>query len=110
MGAKQPTIDLQVRKTSMPLFVLHCHDKPGALELRLGNRPAHLAYLRGLDAQLRLAGPLLDAGGSPIGSLLIVDVADLAAAQAIASGDPYVHAGLFQSVEIHAFRQVLPDA
>ena len=37
-------------------------------------------------------------------SLIVVDGADRAAAEAIAAGDPYAKAGLFESVKITAFR------
>jgi hypothetical protein len=52
---------------------------------------------------------VLDADGNPNGSLLVVDVADRAAAEALAAGDPYAEAGLFDSVTIRAFRQVFWD-
>jgi uncharacterized protein len=93
----------------MATFVLHCLDHPGALDLRLAHRPAHLDYARSFGAQLKLAGPLLDDAGDPIGSLLLIDVADRAAANAFAANDPYAKAGLFQSVDIRPFRHVLPE-
>ena len=43
-----------------------------------------------------------------VGSLLILDLADQAAADAFAAGDPYARAGLFESVTIHPWRKVLP--
>lgn len=87
-------------------FALICHDTPGALALRTDNRAAHLAYIdsTGVVAQ---AGPLLDDDGGMIGSLVILDVADRAAAQAWADGDPYAQAGLFDRVEIVAWKRVI---
>lgn len=87
----------------MPLFVLTCLDKPGALEVRKGAREAHLAFLaeRGVA---RLGGPLLDANGDMAGSLLIIEAADLEAARDFSAADPYARAGLFQSVDIRPFR------
>ena len=81
-------------------------DKPGALEVRKANRDAHLAYIKdtGVVSQ---AGPLLDAEGQMCGSLVILEVADMAAAQAWAAGDPYGHAGLFASVELIAWNRVI---
>jgi uncharacterized protein YciI len=90
------------------LFAIRCLDKPGAQELRLGNRAAHLIYLGEKGDRVKLAGPLLsDAGTEMIGSLLVVDFADRAEAEAFAAGDPYAAAGLFAEVSIHRFKHVL---
>jgi uncharacterized protein len=97
------------QEQNMPQFVIHCLDKPQALELRLAHRPAHLDYARSYGAQLVLAGPLLDEAGNPKGSLLILEAADASAAQAFADHDPYALAGLFASVAITPFRTVLPE-
>ena len=91
----------------MPLYVLHCLDKPGSLALRMATREAHLAYVRPQLDMLKLGGPLLDAAGDMVGSLMIVDVADRAAAEAFSAGDPYTKAGLWSRVEITAFRATL---
>jgi uncharacterized protein YciI len=86
----------------MPLYAITCKDKPGALETRW--RPApHLEYLASSKI-LKLAGALLDDDGNPVGSILIVETDDKAAAQAQADNDPYTAAGVFESVEIHAWR------
>ena len=77
--------------------------------MRLQHRPDHLAYLEAHADQLVYAGPLLDeAGGRPLGSLLVLDVPDLRSAEAFASGDPYARAGLFHDVQIVATKQVYP--
>jgi len=87
------------------LIALIARDKPGALQTRLDNRSAHLAYIEetGVVSQ---AGPLLD-GDAMIGSLVILDVEDLAAAQNWADNDPYAKAGLFQSVELIPWKKVI---
>ena len=84
------------------IFTIICKDKPGSLEVRTSNRPAHLDYLNGLnaDGRLRFAGPFLGEDGKPVGSLVAVEAADRAEAQALAAGDPYARAGLFDSTEI----------
>ena len=93
------------------LYSLYCTDKPGSLEVRLGNRPAHLAYLEGLGDRLITAGPLLaDDGQTPCGSLVIIEGADKADAEAVAAGDPYAAAGLFESVVIRPWRRVFPKS
>ena len=90
------------------LFAAICMDKPGHIELRLANRPAHLAFLEQHGANVRLGGAFLDdAGEKPIGSLLILDCADRAAAQALLDNDPYAKAGLFASVELRPWRRAV---
>ncbi|UWR07221.1 MULTISPECIES: YciI family protein [Ruegeria] len=87
------------------LIALIARDKDGALQTRLDNRAAHLAYIEetGVVAQ---AGPLLN-GDAMIGSLVILDVEDLSAAQAWADKDPYAKAGLFTSVELIPWKKVI---
>ena len=86
----------------MPLFVLTCIDKPDALEVRMGARPAHLEWAK--DKPIRLGGPFLDEAGQMAGSMIILEVEDMAAAEAFAAADPYGKAGLFRSVDIRPFR------
>ena len=89
----------------MALFVLVCIDKPNSLQLRMTTREAHFAYARGLPAgTIRLGGPFLDEAGDMAGSLIIVDVADLAAAKAFNRDDPYTKAGLFDRVEVRPWK------
>lgn len=90
------------------LFALLCKDKPGHLQVRLDSRPAHVDFLNGLNAEgkLAFAGPFLDADGKPDGSLVVVETADRAAAEALAAQDPYAKAGLFKSVDIRPWNWV----
>jgi hypothetical protein len=88
----------------MALFALTCTDKPGSLDLRVATRPVHVAYLQSRPGVVRLAGPLLDADGEMCGSLLVVELENLAAAQAFSDADPYALAGLFERVEIRGWR------
>jgi uncharacterized protein len=58
-----------------------------------------------------LAGPTLAADGTtPTGSLIVLEAADLAAAEDAAAQDPYAAAGLFDRVTIEPFRLVLQHA
>ena len=91
------------------LFVITALDRPGALDLRLKVRPAHLEYLEGRATQIRVGGPLLDRDDQPMGSLLIIEAADRAAAEAFAAGDPYGREGVFEKVEIRPWRAALGD-
>ncbi len=89
----------------MPLFALICRDKPGQLQTRLDTRDAHLAFLKSAD-HLRMAGPLIEEGEMR-GSLLVVEMDDLAAARDWAASDPYKAAGLFASVEVIEWKKVI---
>lgn len=87
------------------LVALFAKDKAGALQVRKDNREAHLSYIKdtGVVAQ---AGPLI-VDGDMAGSLVILDVEDMAAAEAWAANDPYAKAGLFASVELVEWKKVI---
>ena len=89
------------------MFVaLIAHDKPGAQNIRQENRPMHLEYLKSTDLVAQ-AGPLLNPDAQMIGSLIILDVDDMAQAQSWADGDPYAKAGLFQTVTLTHWNRVI---
>jgi hypothetical protein len=88
------------------LFALMAHDKPGALEIRKDNRTDHLTYIESTGI-VSMAGPLLDDAGGMAGSLVILDVADMAAAQSWADNDPYAKAGLFDRVDLIQWKKVI---
>ena len=81
-------------------------DKPGALQTRMDNREAHLAYIAETGV-VEMAGPVLDDDGQMCGSLIVLDVEDMAAAQAWADNDPYAKAGLFEAVTLRAWKKVI---
>jgi uncharacterized protein len=87
------------------MFVIVALDKSGSHEVRAANRQAHLDYADASGAVV-MAGPFLDAEGNMTGSLLILDLPDMAAAEAWAAADPYARAGLFESVTIRAWKKV----
>lgn len=88
------------------LVCLMAHDKPGALETRKANRDAHLAYIEETGC-VSIAGPLKNVEGDMCGSLIVLDVPDLAAAQAWADADPYAKAGLFANVTLTEWIRVV---
>ncbi len=90
----------------MPLFMMLCRDKPGHLHLRQATRAAHLSYIADTGV-VQQAGPLLDADGDMCGSLVILEVADMDAARAWGSSDPYFQAGLFESVTVEQWKRVI---
>lgn len=96
------------------IFTFICKDKPGHLDVRLANRPAHVDYLMALEkaGTLKFAGPFLGEDEKPMGSLVAVEAENRAEAEKFAAGDPYAKAGLFESVEILPWNWVFknPDA
>ena len=95
-------------------YVILGRDVPDSLDKRLAARAEHLARLTALQTagRLVLAGPC-PAIDSPdpgeagfTGSVIIADFDSLAAACAWADADPYLAAGVYQSVEVLPFKQV----
>lgn len=90
------------------LFAIHCIDKAGDGSLRMANREAHLGFLKESADMVRLGGPLLsDDGGRMVGSMLVIEAEDMAAARAWAARDPYAKGGVFERVDIHPWRAVV---
>tara|TARA_R110002072_G_scaffold96415_2_gene212134 strand:- start:220 stop:492 length:273 start_codon:yes stop_codon:yes gene_type:complete len=87
-------------------FALITKDKPGHIEVRKANRDAHLAYIAETGV-VEMAGPFVDPDGVMSGSLIIMNVADRAAAQAWADNDPYAKAGLFEKVRLEQWNKVV---
>lgn len=85
---------------------LVCIDKPEALQKRVDNRAAHLAYIASTGV-VEMAGPFLNVDGQMTGSLIILSVETLAEAQNWAMLDPYAKAELFQSVVITEWKKVI---
>ena len=88
------------------LIALIAKDKDGALQTRLDNREAHVAHIKESGVVIH-AGPFLDDDGQMCGSLVILDVADMAAAEDWAANDPYAKAGLFKSTELTQWNKVI---
>ncbi|WP_300003006.1 YciI family protein [uncultured Cedecea sp.] len=96
------------------LYVIFAQDTANSLEKRLAARPAHLARLQALrdEGRLLTAGPLPavdsnDPGAAGFtGSTVIAEFPSLTEAQAWAASDPYVDAGVYESVVVKPFKQV----
>lgn len=98
------------------LYAIISTDVENSLEKRLSVRPAHLDRIVALkDAgRLVLAGPhpavdSNDPGSAGFsGSLIVAEFDSLSAARAWAEADPFVAAGVYASVVVKPFKQVLP--
>lgn len=98
------------------LYTIVSQDVVNSLPLRKESRPAHVARLKELAAQGRLiiAGPnpaidAEDPGEAGFtGSLIIAEFDSLTEAQAWADADPYIAAGVYESVQVKPYKRVLP--
>jgi len=97
-------------------YVIKGTDRPQSQDQRLSERPHHLRRLQALqlEGRLLLAGPLPaidceDPGPAGFtGSLIVAEFDSLEDAENWAQADPYVTAGVYQSVTVEPFRKVLP--
>lgn len=98
------------------LYAIISEDIENSLEKRLTVRPAHLERVQKLadEGRLVLAGPhpaidSEDPGTNGFtGSLIIAEFNSLNSAQEWANEDPYIKAGVYQSVTVKPFKKVLP--
>jgi uncharacterized protein len=89
------------------LFCLIGTDKPNALDIRLANREAHVKYWNE-SGRIAAGGPFItDDGAAMTGSLLVIEAEDRAEVELLVDADPYTAAGLFERVEIRAWKWVL---
>lgn len=97
-------------------YVIYSRDREESLGARAPARDAHLQRLQGLldDGRLLLAGPrpaidAADPGPAGFqGSLVVAQFDSLEDARSWADADPYVAAGVYDSVEVSPFRRVMP--
>ncbi|MEH6590170.1 MAG: YciI family protein [Halioglobus sp.] len=97
-------------------YAIICEDVANSLPLRQAARPAHLERIQQLvdKGQLLAAGPhpaedTEDPGAAGFtGSLIIAEFNSLEDARTWADADPYVDAGVFQSVIVKPYKLVLP--
>ncbi|MGW8247761.1 MAG: YciI family protein [Acidiferrobacterales bacterium] len=98
------------------LYMINGIDVPNSLEKRLSVRDKHLQRIRILqdEGRLILAGPnpaidSEDPGDSGFsGSLIVAEFDSLADAEQWAQADPYIEAGVYESVVVKPFKKVLP--
>ena len=99
------------------LYSIVGQDIPNSLELRKASRPAHVARLQQLqkEGRLLLAGPFPavdsnDPGAAGFtGSLIVAEFNTLSEAQSWANDDPYLKAGIYQSVSVKPFKKTFPE-
>jgi uncharacterized protein YciI len=88
------------------LYIIYQEDRPDGAALRAAHREAHFAYLEKHKDILVLGGALLaEDNAARTGSVLLLNVADLAAAEAFSRNEPFRKAGLFSVVKISRMRR-----
>jgi uncharacterized protein YciI len=88
------------------LFIVYQEDRDDGEAIRAATRDSHLAYLAQHEDILVLGGALLaDDSDKRLGSCLIINVADRAAAEEFSRNEPFRRAGLFKSVKITRMRR-----
>lgn len=98
------------------LYAIISQDVENSLDKRLSVRPEHIERLNKLKEQGRLilAGPHpaidnVDPGPAGFtGSLIVAEFESLEEAQTWANNDPYITAGVYESVTVKPFKKVLP--
>ena len=97
-------------------YLINARDREDSLADRLEARPRHMVRMQTLldEGRLLTAGPLpaIDAEDPGpagfLGSVIIARFDSLEAARSWAEADPYVEAGVWESVEVLPFKRVLP--
>jgi uncharacterized protein YciI len=85
--------------------LFHGIDKPEGPEIRAANRDAHEAYLDEHGTSIMCRGPMLaDDGASPLGSVILMDIPDMAAGRALLEKEPFFKAGCYQDITFHRWR------
>ena len=98
------------------LYAIISSDVENSLASRMEARPLHLDRLETLknEGRLVLGGPHPavdndDPGEAGFtGSLVVAEFESLAAARSWADDDPYMAAGVYESVTVKPFKKVLP--
>lgn len=80
----------------------------GTLEKRLANRDMHLERIHALKAEGTIidGGAMLDAEGRMIGSIVLCEVPDRAALDALIADEIYYRQGVWKDIDILPFRRV----
>ena len=87
-------------------IALVTYDKPNHLHVRMENRESHLDYIEQTGV-VEMAGPFLDMDGQMCGSLIVLDVEDMASAKAWAENDPYNKVGLFENITLNVWKKII---
>lgn len=91
---------------AMPLFCFYCRDGEHSDKLRAIHKRAQREFMDQHTDNYAVAGPLINDKGDFVGSVLIIEAEDEAAARATVNDDPYVTGGVWQSIRVDRFEPV----
>jgi hypothetical protein len=98
----------RARRLEETAFAVWCADGEAAEALRRDRLDGHLAFVEAHHERYLVAGPLRrDAEARLAGSLFVILAETEAEAREFMSGDPYVSAGVYQSM---VYRRLTPAA
>ena len=86
----------------MPVYAFYCRDGEDAPKIRPTVREEHFEHIFAHVGAYRLGGPLKK-DGEPIGSLIMIEGDNEAAARAIFEKDPFFIAGVWHSINVTEF-------
>ncbi len=89
---------------NVPMLV-YAIDGPDMIEKRKELQPAHRAFLEARADSTLMRGPMVQEDGvTPLGSLFLFDVPDMATGRAMWAEEPNNKAGVYKDVEIYRWR------
>ena len=88
-------------------FLIKASDGANMLEQRLAVRPRHLENMARVKGSVLCAGVLLDEAGRMRGSVLILDVERREDLDAYLKSEPYIAAGVWETVEVEPLNVVI---
>jgi len=95
---------------SVSYFAVFCEVDAAQEAVRLRVRGDHLAFLDARKAWIHFGGPLTSSSGVPETMLMVLKVENLDAALRFMDDEPYNRGGVFKSVAVRPWVQVLPES
>jgi uncharacterized protein YciI len=87
-------------------------DGPDGATRRDQHRERHLAHIHELEREGRItfAGPIRnDTNDRSIGAVIVLEAAALKEARSTVDCDPFVSGGVFETITVSPFKQVIPE-
>jgi uncharacterized protein YciI len=87
-------------------------DGDDGAERRDAWRQQHVDHIRRLESEgrIKFAGPIKENDGTrSIGAVIVLQAADLHEARNVVNTDPFVAGGVFETLTVNPFKQVVPQ-